>query len=164
MKRFTAAILIFSFVLILCGCSSQRNVTEPVSFYYCTSPVDYNSPEGVISAEVRDKCDCGDDLLTLLNSYILGPETDDFSSPFPAGTRVLSVTVNDSTAEICLNDVFTALSGHTLTVASICICKTVMDVTGCNTFHIQTQTQDLDIEMSGEDFIFLDDYTLQIQQ
>lgn len=166
MRQCISLLLAVSFFLALCGCGSSDIVT-PVNFYYCTDPVDYNTPEGVVSAEIRDADGYGKDFQALLNLYVKGPNSDGFRTPFPAGTNVVSIVITDLTAEICLNDVFASLSGHKLTIACVCMSKTVMDLTGCTSVRIQSESLQLDgnpyIEMTSQDFIFLDEYISETQ-
>jgi len=161
MKKSILLILILCVITSAFGCGRQAEIEAPVNFYYCTDPVDYNSPTGVISAEMRDQSGYSD-LLSLLNLYIGGPESEGYRSPFPVGIQVLSVDCQTSTAVICMNDAFAELSGHDLTLACVCISKTVMELTDCASVRIQTKSLPLDsnayIEMTSRDFLFLDEY------
>ena len=162
MKRFIFAILALSLLLCLVGCSNN-DVRVPVFFYYCTDPVDYNSSTGVISAEIRDRDGYGDDLVSILNLYLQGPESDAFRTPFSDDINTVSLLTNDSIAEVILNQQFSNLTGQDLTLACACISMTVMDLTNSETVRISSENAQLDgndfIEMSRSDLLFLDTYT-----
>ena len=161
MKRTILLSLILCISFTAIGCGKQEEIKSPVDFYYCTDPVSYNSTTGVISAEIRDKSEYID-LQSLLNLYVEGPLTSGFRSPFPSDVQVLNVGFQASTAIVCMNDAFAALSGHNLTLACVCISKTVMNLTDCSTVQIQASSLPLDnnayIEMNERDFLFLDEY------
>ena len=166
MKKAILLLLILCVVFSAFGCSKQSEIKSPVNFYYCTDPVSYNSTTGVISSEMRDKSEFPD-LLSLLNHYAKGPVTDGFRSPFPAGIQIINVDTNSSTAVVYMNDAFASLSGHELTLACVCISKTVMELTGCVSVRIQAESLPLDsnayIEMTTRDFLFLDEYIPESQ-
>ncbi len=158
MKRFTAILLL---LLCLCGCA-RKAIDIPVSFYYCTDPVDYNDPEGVISPEIREKAGYENDLTALLDLYIRGPVSEGFLSPFPTGLQIKEITVLGDVSEVHLSSELSCLTGHRLTVACVCITMTVIELTGCERVRIRTLGSQLDgrdhIELSRQDLIFSDNY------
>lgn len=166
MKRTILLFLVLGTLFCAFGCDRKDEIESPVNFYYFTDPVNYNVATGVISAEIRDQSGHRD-LLSLLNLYVKGPVTSGFRSPFPAGIQVLKIDCQPSSTVVRMNDAFAALSGHNLTLACACISKTVMDLTGCTSVRIQTESLPLDanayIEMTNRDFLFLDEYIPESQ-
>lgn len=166
MKRVLLLILILFLTISVLGCNRQDEILEPVNFYYCTDPVDYNTSTGVISPEQRDQSGYND-LQELMNLYLAGPNSDRFRSPFPIGVKIVSIDYQTTTTVVCVNDTYATLSGHELTLACVCLSKTVMDLTGCTAVRIQAESLPLDanayIEMSGDDFLFLDEYIPETQ-
>lgn len=129
MKRLISLVLLLALVLSLYGCNSDasQKINVPVYFYYCSNPITYNSPDGVICAEIRDAAGYTDNLQELIEFYLKGPVSSEFTSPFPDGADVEQLSLGTTRIQISLNETFTELSGLDLTLACACLAKTIQE-------------------------------------
>ncbi len=150
MKKLICLLLV---VLLLCGCSKNKDeVKTPVDFYYINAEIHYDSPAGVISAEVRDSTGYKDNLVGLLDLYLAGPSSDEFISPFPNGTVTMRAIRDETTVNIELSKAFAGLKGLDLTIACACLTRTVSELTGCSAVKIYVA----DTMLEGNDSITMD--------
>lgn len=129
MKRLISLLLLLALALSLYGCNSDASLkmNAPVNFYYCSNSITYNSPDGVICAEVRDATGYTDNLQQFIELYLKGPASSEFTSPFPDGADVEQLSLGTTRIQITLNETFTELSGLDLTLACACLAKTVQE-------------------------------------
>lgn len=129
MKRFISILCVLASVLACIGCSSAKKaIKKPVNFYYLTNPENYQA--NAITPEVRESSNYDDDFLGLMQIYVNGPLTGQHINPFPKGTAVENITLNNVTAEIVLNDSFAELSNVEMTSACACLTMTILELTG----------------------------------
>ena len=140
-KILISAFLIIS--LILCGCNLSNQQTTS-KFYYCYAEIEYGLTDKIIHYEQRSKSPDPLDYELILSSYLEGPKSSDLKSPFPAGTALVSFSVDQQIASIVLNNVFSDLSGIELTLACACLSLTVEDISGCAQVQISAQNTLLD--------------------
>lgn len=163
MKRMMTVVMVILLVIPFCGCKKGNDVRDPVNFYYCTDPVDYNSADAVLSPEIREGEGYGDDLQALLDIYLDGPITAGFRSPFPSGVYVETITSKDDLVTVSLSKEFAQLTDYTLTLACAGLSMTLMDLTGCETVRVQVTDSQLGgseyIEMNHNNLLFLDAYS-----
>jgi len=135
-------------VLILqlfCSCSGKReDFREPVNFYYGNKEISYNSPTGVIRAEVREGSSFHGNLTAFLLAYLLGPASTELYSFIPSDVYVVSCEVNENTATIVLSAQFADLSGVELSAACSALLMTLHDYTGAETLIISAKDSQLD--------------------
>lgn len=165
MKRYKIPVLLLLLCLSLIACGRNNgNAHDPVDFYYRNEVIEYGSVQGLIAAEVRDRSGYENDTAAFIDLYLRGPETEGLLSPFPAGTCVESVRQEDTIFNIILNNNFSNLSGHNLSVACACLSMTLMDLTQCDTVRIYVADGSLDgseyVEMSADSVLLLDKYTI----
>lgn len=129
MKRVFA---IFLIALLLCGCSAK----ETVSFYFLRSDYVYGTEDGVIALEHRDASGSENSLYYLLRLYLDGPLSDTYTSPFPKGTRLISVLKTDNTVYVTLNQEYASLTELDLTLANACLTSTVFSLTDAGQVQI----------------------------
>lgn len=156
MKRCTIIILLISLLAALCSCSSQGSSTT--DFYYLTAAVQYDSEDGVITAEKRSKNES--DALVLLTEYLKGPASKQLISPFPDGCRLLSCDQNENVLQITVSNEFATLTGYDLTLACACLTLTARSVFPVTTVEIRAESELLDgksvITMNPEDLLLID--------
>ncbi len=129
MKRLICILCILASVLACFGCSSAKKaIKNPVNFYYLTNPENYQA--NAITPEVRESSNYDDDLLGLMQIYVNGPLTDQHINPFPKGTAVQNITLNNVTVEIILNDSFAELNNVEMTSACACLTMTILELAG----------------------------------
>lgn len=144
MKRTICVLLCLTLFAALLGCRSENGkLRQPVNFYYRNSETTYGGIDGLISAQASEGADF-EDVTALLNQYLKGPSSNAYQATFPASTKLLSLTVQEDTAYLNMNDALSRLSGIDLTVACACITLTVAELTGVTTVTIRASNADLD--------------------
>lgn len=162
MKRYIVLLMVFA--CLLCGCNAQKNqIKKPVNFYYINETVVYNSGNGMLSPEIRESAGYEEDLLGLLNVYVAGPVDTKHISPFPDRLSVSSVVTEEQTASVIVGDQLCMLTGHDLSLACICLARTVMELTETDIVHIRVADRMLggktEITIRADDLVFVDTAT-----
>lgn len=162
MKKIVIILLTVLILLSAAACGrDEDSIHEPIHFYYCNDTISYHSVNAVISAEVRERADAGEDLKAVLNLYLAGPCSEDHISPFPTGVRLESLSQSNGIVSVVLSEAFASLKGLDQTVACACLAKTVLDYTNCNGVKIFTQDPSADkgayIFMDRDSLLLLDD-------
>lgn len=160
MKKLLISILLFCLVLPCIACSRQERIERPVAYYYCRAELSYDGAGSVITSEQRESAGHEEDLSYLINQYLLGPNSVELLQTFPLGTKLVSMGMKDTEAELILSDAFAKLSGMDLTIACACITMTVTELTGAETVHIRTESELLNnmqkITMTKDDLLLFD--------
>lgn len=161
MKRFICLILILSLCFCLFACSNfDPNIRVPVEYYYRTREIHYNGTEGVISSETRDCFGYQEDYAYLVEDYLKGPTTEKCISPFPAGITLEQLDLVKDKVLIVVSSHLSMLSGSELTVACMCLGKTLLDMTGMKAVRISAKDDLLDgnpyITITNENFLLTD--------
>lgn len=144
MKRMIAAVVCLALLLPLCGCSSKSPpFSAPVRFYYCTDTT-VDPRKGQIASEDRESAGFETDYTYILALYFQGPLDSELKSPFPRGTRLISIEVSDDAAQLDLSASFASLSGIDLSVSCACLALTVSSITGCDRVTIRAPGSLLD--------------------
>ena len=162
MKRFICLLLALVTVCSLWACRKEtEEFVHPVQFYYYRTEPTHGAQDSYIAPETREAGIHHKDLAYLLDLYLKGPASAEFSSPFPAGTTLIRTSLANNTLTITLSDDFAQLSGIDLSVACACLTKTGMTLSGAARIEIQAQNALLDgkekISMSKTDLILLDE-------
>lgn len=159
MKRIIILLTLFS--IFLCACSTQKEKPKsPVDFYYLNQTVSYNSQTGIIAPETREGAGYENDTLSLLNVYIKGPNSQLLRSPFPDRMEILEITQAEGVAYLTVSDQICMLTGHDLTLACVCLSRTVMDLTDTDSVQITVPDRLIDgknaLMIRSDDVIFMD--------
>lgn len=161
MKRIIVYILCISCLLSVCGCSNKESVQNPVAMYYCRENVGYNSPGAVISQEVHSGPEYETDPLTLLRLYLSGPKSPGRYCPVPAEAIAIAATTEESVMKVVFSKSFAQLTGVDLTVACVCLSKTLMANFPVTSVEISAMDALLDgqfhITISEDDYILMDE-------
>ena len=150
-------------LLLLCGCTEQAETDFPGNgnFYYLRNELQFHSSEGHITSEKRAVSNMEDDLETLLNTYLAGPENEELLSPFPKNTSVKNITHKSSIFSIQLSNNFSELTGYDLTVACACLTLTIQEFVDAKLIQISAENSMLDgnkhISMNADSILLLDD-------
>ncbi len=165
MKGFLCGLLSLLLCFSLLGCQKEEPVPilDPVDYFYPRSSFSYADSEIVIGSEPREASGHKEDLAYLLDQYFLGPQSQDLTQPFPDGCKLVSFSVRtDNTITLVLTDEFAGLSGMELSIACVCLAKTVTNITGYPKVIIRTQSQLMDgkksITIRDGEFALYDDY------
>lgn len=159
MKRILFVFLMMAALLVCTGCQVSPNAPQnSVTVYYKAASISYGSQDGVIAPYHLDATDHENDHSYLLNAYLSQQVHGSFASTFPAGTCLVSLDLNGLTAKVVLSDQFAGLKGLDLTIACICLTRTIITLTDCHEVIISAETAQLD----GHNFITLnrDSYLL----
>lgn len=160
MKRILILLMIL-LLLPLYGCKSDTPEPEyPVTVYYKLAQPTHGSENSVIASTTIEGEGFENDYFTLLSRYLKGTTDPRFDRTFPRGASLVSFKLDALTAKIVLRDQFSSLSGMDLTIACVCITRTVMEMTGCREVIIRTETTKLDgrnsIALSADSYLLID--------
>ena len=114
-----AGILIFS--LAACGQDVQDS---HISFYSPRAEFDHGIPHGVMAPEIREISGHHDDLRYLIALYLQGPSDPDLRLPFPSGTILVDLVVENKIAIITLSSTVAMLDNVNRTIACACLAET----------------------------------------
>ena len=152
MKRMLLCLLAVATLFVWTGCTRQNTQEdERVVFYYQRAQIAYGSTEGVIAAEHREPQENWTELTGALNAYVDGPRTTELANVFPENCDVLVFTVSRNVAEVHMSRSFAQLQGMDLTLACVCMTKTVMALTDVKTVRISAE----DSLLAGEQYLEL---------
>jgi len=146
-------------LLLLCGCGNTKEIQEPVTVFYCTDSVSFQSETSVFASEVRDYSVGGGNLRDFLNVYLSGPDTDALYSPFPSGSWIVSLSEENHTIYLHLNNQFSRLAPNELTVACTCLAMTIFELTESETVNFLVDNTHTPIISLTKDNIKLIDST-----
>ena len=137
MKRFLSVLLAGILIFTMSGCG-QGARNDKVSFYYPRAEFRYGDPQGVMVPETHDVSGHSDDLRYLLALYLQGPSDQELLDPFPAGTILVDVLLEEETAFITLSSGAAVLEGIELTIACACLAETCFAITDVQQVHIKS--------------------------
>ncbi|MBQ3542835.1 MAG: hypothetical protein IJA45_06905 [Oscillospiraceae bacterium] len=164
MRRFVCFLLCCLLSLSLMGCQNADtpSLLKPVEFFYPQNTFSYTDTDTIFGSEHRESAGHEEDLVYLMDLYFGGPQSETLLQPFPQDCTTVSVTKKNDAVFLTVSDNFSSLTGMKLTVACVCLAKTVTGITGFHTVTIQTQTQLLDgrksITVQNGKPVVLDDY------
>ena len=123
-----SALIVFSFA----GCKKETKV----DFYYPRTEIQYGISDGVIASESRELSGENLNLEYLLKLYLEGPVSQGLRNPFPAGTALLSVTLENKLLTLTLSESFGKLENMDYTIACACLATTGFALTDVDTITI----------------------------
>jgi spore germination protein GerM len=154
MKRFACFALIL-FLLLSCAACTAETETPPKFYYLRTEEtILYGEAQGFISPVVRDLPQ-GMSLDAALQLYLDGPTEENFYTPIPKGTYLLSTISKEDHIVIVLSREFSTLDGIQLTLAGACLAATCHELTGIGKIHVRSGENIYDFDLNS--FVFLDD-------
>ena len=164
MRKFVAFLLLFSCAVSLMSCAKETQPEYPVNFYYRRWEIAYNDDSDVITYELREGKSHALDVAYMLKEYLKGPISKELYSAIPENTRLIKLSLTESSAQVLLSDGFARLSGLDLSICGACITFTVIDLTGVKTVQISTQNVPLNnqphITMNKDCLKFMDEAVL----
>ena len=119
--------IILAVVFLMSGCSiSGKRVNQSVTFHYLCS--EYPSELCcVIASEEREATGHMGNLSYLIALYLMGPTTDEYAMPLPAGTKI-SAQYNDGHVLLELSNMAQAMSDLDFSLACACLSMTCMEI------------------------------------
>ena len=163
MKKIFCFILVLVLLIPLAACSQAHvDPRVPVTFYYRAREYGLEKGETVVISEAREAFGHREDYQYLVEMYLQGPTTQNCISPFPAGTTLEQLDLMTDKTLIQLSSHISLISGVDLTLACICLAKTVCQMTGTKSVRISAKGDLLDgqeyITITEEDFRLLDNW------
>ena len=162
MKKCICITLACLIVLFCCAC--QKKSAQPlgtVTVYYKAAELTFGSAEGVIVPYMLEADGHQNDVEYLLNAYLSAAPSGNFADTFPAGTYLVSLSLDALTAKVVLCDKFAKLSGLDLTIACVSLTQTVISLTDCQEVIISAETARLDgnnfITLNQDSYLLLDE-------
>lgn len=129
---------------LLTGCSRKEDaMRKPVNFYYMNREISYNTPDGVICAEIHEGAQFYT-LEDLLLEYWDGPNSPDLQSLIPNEVSLLACDVVGETAYVYLSSQFSELTGIELTTVCSAILLTIHDFADVRTVCVRAENSKLD--------------------
>lgn len=151
MKRFGAAL--FAVLALLSGCAyavsqSQSAAEDAYAFYYMEGDLSASAGGDAIGWEEMilpelvgmETVDAAERMMQLLLS---GPRSEFLKSPFPNGTQLNDIALEDTHAIVDLTFAYSSLSGIALTIADYCITLTLSQLSGISTVSVTVRGQEL---------------------
>lgn len=154
MKRMIALVLsaLLLFGCVGCGQGANRDLKDPVTFYYLTDPELDSSFDSSFVTEIHEGSSYAQDRIALLNFYFEGPYTEGAISPFPKKLRAITIDQPGKAVQLLLSDEITTLTGLDLTLACACLSQTVFALYDCKAVEIRCESGQID----GKEFIRID--------
>lgn len=144
-KSIIAHILIVCALLTAC---EMAHKSAAINFYYRAEQFSFEPEDSAVIAESRKEILDHLAYNKIIEKYLEGPMSTDLYDPFPDGTTLVSITVDQQTASIVLSNAFAQLTGIDLTVACACLSLTVGELTRCPKVQISAQNALLDNRQS----------------
>ena len=158
MKRLITVILVLILSITAVSCSNSPKSGRSIQFYYCTEKIEHGSKSGVIASETRYFTEA-EMSSTIIAEYFSGPQSETLRSPFPAGLTLKNLTLGSASAEIILSDHIATQSGVDLTIACVCIQKTIEGLTGIDSVQISAENE----KINNQDMIILTSHSLLLE-
>lgn len=128
MKKLAFA-LCFTFVLLLAACTNVRHFDAPVTFYYGVKTIDHENGGSIFGNETRESAPFAEDIQSLLNEYLKGPNSDNLYNPFPEGSSITRAKRDGNVLTLHLSKHFDKLSLDKLSIAISCLAQTSFEYT-----------------------------------
>lgn len=152
MRKAIALALALSLLLVGCaggGGDGERKPGECTLWFAAA----HGSPQSAALGSETRTLPTGESLLPLL---FQGPQSEELTSPFPAGTALRGSRVEDGTAYVDLSEAYGGLSGAELTLADACVVLTLCQLDGVDRVYITVEGEPRpyrDQVLSPDDFL-----------
>ncbi len=161
MKKCFCAFLIGILLLLCCSCTGKSELaTSTVRFYYRSVSIEHGNENSVITWEDREIVGTNTDTATIIRTYLDGSKKSGCVMPFPGGTRLKEYNQSESVAQILLSAEATMQTDAEFTVASICLAKTVMQISNVQSVQIRVdagqEKDQRDITITADNFALYD--------
>lgn len=148
MRRITALLLMFAIILLSSCSTNPKDNASFTTFYYVANEPVYDPGSSALVPVHENLREHADDYSALINIYLRGPTTYDCISPFPGGTTLENLQVDNNRATITLSPHFATLTNADLLIACACMTRTLLEMTGVNTVQIKVENGFLNGEES----------------
>lgn len=147
--------LLLAAILLLTGCADSEPAApeEKTISIYRLLKEEYRMEGELVQAEEIPYIDSEEILLGAAYALKSTPENQELCSAFPAALNVLSVTLEGSTADICMNDFYTSITGVEKTLVDGCIALTMCSIPGVNRVSIHVSGERAEATLSSTDIL-----------
>lgn len=160
----TRALCLLLVLLLLGGCAAagQEEMVNPIGFYLRAEADggDYDSRTGALRAQTVDLGRSDITIEEILTRYLAYAERSGAPSPFPAGLRVSSLSLEDGILMLRFNEAFSSLSGVQLTLCAAALTLTLTQIDGVDGISIRSTgsilSEDWEDVFTPDDFLFTD--------
>lgn len=158
MKKLLCIFLILCCICTLVACAPEKQPQDSYTVYYRRGTPAYGSADGVIGQTYLLTSGREDDIPYLLRKYLASTPEDGFVSPFTQDMTLVSFELDGPTAKVVLSNQIAELSGIQLTIALVCLSRTVISLTNCQEVIISANS----VQLNGQNYITLtpDSYLL----
>ena len=128
-------------LLLLCTACTPTQTEEPTEGGYILYfvSVENRADGAALATEGRDLPPEAEEAEGLLTLLLAGPEGSALRSPFPAGTALRGVRVEESTAYVDLSEAYGGLTGVDLTLADGCVVLTLCQLEGVEAVYLTVE-------------------------
>ena len=153
MKKLLVLFLVLALVLPFCGCSEPQDNT--CSFYYLRTQdtIAYGREDALIAPVSRELTGQNAELNYLLQLYLDGPVEEEYKSPIPRNTYLLSSLWYEDTLVLVLSREFSALDNMQLTLAGACLTATCHDLTGAEKVQVRSGESIYEFDLNNYSFL-----------
>lgn len=161
MKRLNTLITLLCVIISLCAC--QKEPAPSCDFYYL-HPADqysFGAEDGVLALERREIPVEEMPLEELLRLYLEGAVSPDFVSPFPKGTTLERITMDEGHLWVFLSEEYASLEDIQKTLAGVCFSRTCFS--NCDVQYITIHSGEQSDTYSRSSFTTFDDSSSESQ-
>ena len=153
MKKLICFFLALSLVLLFCGCAESEDNT--CSFYYLRTQdtIAYGREDALIAPVSRELTGQNAELNYILQLYLDGPVEEEYWSPIPRNTYLLSSLWYEDTLVLVLSREFSALDNMQLTLAGACLTATCHDLTGAEKVQVRSGESIYEFDLNNYSFL-----------
>lgn len=163
MKKYICLLLASVLLLFPLGCSSH-NAPITLRFYYPRQNYGYDPMDGRFFSQSAME-ELRKDIpyrsaRQVIGAYLQGPVDPALTNPFPNGTDLVDLGIEEHILYLTLTDQFSELTGIPLIMACSCLAKTAITLTKATEVRIRCESALLDGESTviiNEDSVFYDD-------
>lgn len=123
--RIATLFLCLCVLFALVGCTGSNHHDKSAAFYYCLNDIDHINNKSVFEKEKKDFVPTEGNLLSFLNEYLKGPESDRLYNPFPSGASITDAKREGNVLTLNLSQHFDRLPLENLSLAIACLVQTI---------------------------------------
>lgn len=144
MRRRIQTLALAGALLVLCGCSgNSREGTEAGDYLIYYSALEDRYAAMAVGYESLELPEDAQVISALLEAVFQNPDSQELTSPFPDGVRLLSWELKDGCLHLDLSEQYGSLTGIDLTVADACLTLTLCQAEGVESVYITVEGNEI---------------------
>lgn len=152
MKRILTCLIALGLLLTGCGAGGGDSADGmKLNFYYCVEGTDQLTSTVSVEPEQREVTFYT--LAQMMEAYLAGPSSDRLRSPFPDGTKMLSLKEGEDGLEITMSGSFFTLQGIELSIESYCLGRTVCEYLDLGHVIVVDEMGSIRMEIDPENYL-----------